>query len=42
MEVAAVEVADGVEVLRAVAVELEAYPWESWEGRTAAVVVATG
>ena len=36
------EVADGVEVLRAVAVELEAYPWESWEGRTAAVVVATG
>ena len=42
VEVAAVEVADGVEVLRAAAVGLEAHPWESWEGRTAAVVVATG
>ena len=42
MGVAVVEVADEVEVLRAAAVELEAHPWESWEGRTAAVVVATG
>ena len=37
-----VEVADGVEVLKAAVVELEAHPWELWEGRTAAVVVATG
>ena len=36
------EVADRVEVLRAAAVGLEDHPWESWEGRTAAVVVATG
>jgi hypothetical protein len=40
--VAAVAVADEVEVLRAAAVELEAHPWGQWEGRTEAVVVAMG
>jgi hypothetical protein len=41
-EEAAVAVADGVEVLRAVVVEHEAHFWELWEGRMGAVVVATG
>ena len=35
-------VADVVEVLRAAAVELEAHPWEPWEGRMEAVAVAMG